>query len=183
MRWKYMAVALAASLALAACDAPPELPPDPPPIGDFRLGHTKVSAKGSVVPDISRKVEPEVLQQALSDALEERLGRYKGNKWYHLTVALEGYVLSPPGIPVIASPRSGMVLRVVVWDDTAGAPLNEPHQLTIVEPTSPETVVGSGIARDAEQQLRALSRHAARVIENWLKSPESSPLPGIGPGG
>ncbi len=174
--------ALAACVFLTACDAPPELPPDPTPIGDFRLGFITTSTEGSVVPDVSRKIGDEELETVLNAALRERLGRYKGDKWYHLSVSVEGYVLAPPGIPVIASPRSGMVLRIVVWDDAAGIALNEPHSLTVVEPVSPETVVGSGYARSAEEQAVAVSRFAASVVEDWLKSSENSPLPGVGPG-
>ena len=181
MGLRTVAAAFAACLFLAACDAPPQLPPDPTPIGDFRLGYITTSAEGSVVPDMSREIAPEELESVLNAALRERLGRYKGDKWYHLSVSVEGYVLAPPGIPVIASPRSGMVLRVVVWDDAAGVALNEPHSLTITEPMSPQTVVGSGYSRTAKEQAVALARFAASVLEDWLKSSEESPLPGVGP--
>ena len=181
MNRRTAAAALAASLVLTACDVPSQLPPNPAPIGDFRLGYITTSAEGSVVPDLSREIPHEEMESFVNAALRERLGRYKGDKWYHLSVAVEGYVLAPPGIPVIASPRSGMVLRIVVWDDAAGVPLNDPHSLTVTEPVSPETVVGSGYSRTAKEQAVTLSRFAASVLEDWLKSSEESPLPGVGP--
>ena len=183
MGWMRWFGAAAACLALAACDPPAELPPDPPPIGDLRLAHVKVSAKGTVWPEVSRTVEQDVLETALHDAVRERIGRHKGNKWYHLAIAVEEVILAPPGIPIVGSLRSAMALRVVVWDDAAGAVLNEvPKEFTIVEPSSAATFIGSGHTRDENEQVTALSRHAASVIEAWLKSPEESPLPGVGPG-
>ncbi len=181
MDWKRWAAAVAACIALTACDPPAKLPPDPTPIGDFRLAHVKVSAKGTRWPEISRTVGQEVIEMIVNDAVRERFSRYKGDRWYHLTVAVEEVVLAPPGVPFVASLRSAMVLRVVVWDDAAAAPLNEvPKEITIFEPPSVATFIGSGISRDENEQAVALSRRAASVIESWLKSPEDSPLPGIG---
>lgn len=177
MSWKKYLGAAMACLALVACDAPPELPSNPPPIGDFRLAHLKVSAAGTDISDVSRPVKEADLEASLNDALRERLGRHKGNKWYHITVAIEGAILAPAGVPVVMSPKSMMALRVQVWDDAQGIILNEkPKDFTIIEPFSASTIIGSGLMRDEQEQLTALSRHAAVVIENWLKSFEESPL-------
>ncbi len=168
-----------AAFALSAC-SPAKIEESPPPIGDFRLGHTIVSEKGSEPAPISRRVEPGVVKMKLEEAIEDRLGRHKGNKWYHLAISIGAYSLSGGGIPIVASPRSGLVIEVTVWDDAAAAKLNpEPRAFTIIEPTSPETVFGSGFVRTPEEQAEILSISAADLIEKWLKSPES-PLPGVG---
>lgn len=180
MNWKTPIFAAFACLALVACDPPPELPSDPPPIGDFRLAHLKVSAQGTEFHEISRIVEESALEESLYNAIQERLGRHKGNKWYHINVAIEGVILAPPGIPVVASLKSVMIIRVQVWDDAQGIALNDPpKEFTIIEPYSSETVVGSGITRDEQEQLTAISRHAAATIEDWLKSFDESPLPSV----
>ena len=152
---------------------------NPEPIGDFRLGHTIISEENAEKAPISRESEPGLLKDSLNAAVAERLGRYRGRSWYHLSISIDAYSLSGGGIPVIASPRSALVLRVTVWDDATAARLNaEPHVLTVLEPTSPETVFGSGLVRTPEEQAQALTYYAAELIEAWLKSPES-PLPSL----
>ncbi len=169
--------AVIACVALAACDPPAELPPAPTPIGEFRLAHVKVSANGTRWSDASRQIDQETVETVLTEAIRERFDRYEGNKWYHLTIAVEEVLLAPAGIPVIASMKSGMVLRAAVWDDSKGEVLTDPpKEFTVVEPISGATFIGSGLTRDEDQQILALSRHAARVIEDWLKSSEESPI-------
>ncbi len=182
MSFKALVSMLAAVIVLASCDAPSELRSDPEPIGDFRLGFVTVSAKGSNQLEMSREFEESELEETLVGAIEERLGRHAGNRWYHLAVSIEEYSLAPPGIPVVASPRSGMVIRVAVWDDASGRVLTEPpKEFVLAEPFSIQTFMGSGISRSSREQARAVSRHAARVIEDWLKSAEKSPLPSVRP--
>ena len=167
------------ALVLSGC-SPSKLEESPPPIGDFRLGHVVVSEKGSEAAPMSREVEPGVLKDTLEEAVRDRLGRHRGGKWYHLAVSIGAYSLSVGGIPIVASPRSGLVIEVTVWDDAAAAKLNEePHAITVLEPTSPETVFGSGYVRTPEEQAEVLAISAADLIEIWLRSPES-PLPGVG---
>lgn len=170
------------ALALAAC-SPSKIEESPPPIGDFRLGHVVVSEKGSEQAPLSRDIEPGVLTEKLEEAVKDRLGRHRGDRWYHLAISIGAYSLSGAGIPVIAAPRSGLVIEVTVWDDAAAAKLNqEPHAITVLEPTSPETVIGSGFVRTPEEQAEILAISTADLIEIWLRSPES-PLPGVGGAG
>lgn len=167
------------ALALIAC-SPSKIEESPPPIGDFRLGHVVVSEKGSEPAPVSREVEPGVLASKLEAAVKDRLGRHRGEKWYHIAISIGAYSLSGVGIPVIAAPRSGLVIEVTVWDDAAAAKLNqEPHPITVLEPTSPETIIGSGFVRTPEEQAEVLAISTADLIEIWLRSPES-PLPGVG---
>ena len=176
-----LACAIAACIALAACDVPANLDPSPTPIGELRLGYVKVSAKDTKWVEGSRRLEESVVESAVVDAISERLGRYRGNKWYHITASVEEVLLAPSGPPIVGSLRSGMVIRVLVWDDANAAILNDPPKTFVVfEPTSVSTFLGSGNTREAEEQLVAVSRQAARLIEDWIKSPENSPLPGVG---
>jgi hypothetical protein len=90
---------------------------------------------------------------------------------YHLAVSVDAYVLAVPGIPLVASPRSALIIGVHVWDDALGRPLNdERRQFTVLENLSGESLLGSGLTQSAEQQLAVLSRNAAITIENWLAS-------------
>ena len=165
--------------ALSAC-APGKIEDSPPPIGDFRLGHIVISEEAAQATPISREAESDLFKVKLDAAIRERLGRYSGGKWYHLAVSVGSYSLSGGGIPVVASPRSGLIIDVTVWDDKTATKLNEqPHGLVIIEPTSIETIIGSGFVRSPEEQAEVLAVSAADLIEQWLKSPDS-PLPGVG---
>ena len=180
MSFKNVLILVVSFVMLTACDPPAELSEKFDPIGDFRVGFIKITAENTQSLIGSRELEKEQLEQILIAATRERLGRYKGKKWYHIQMVIDGIFLAPRGIPIIASPRSAMVIKVVIWDDTAGKPLNdEPKSFAIAEPFSAPTFVGSGYIRDEEEQAVALARHAAAVIEGWLKSSEESPLPAI----
>ena len=169
--WRIAALPIA--LLLLSCSQQADLDPNPPPIGDFKLGHAVVSAKGSDAAPGSREATAEELETALQEAIEARLGRYSGEKFYHVSVAIEAYLISPGGIPVVASPKSAWVLRVSIWDDAAGKKLApSPHTMPISEPFSAETAIGSGLTRTKEEQIEALSERSAEVIERWLRADE-----------
>lgn len=173
--------ALPIALFLLACSQQAELDPNPAPIGDFKLGYAVVSAKGSDVAPGSREVSAEELETALQEAIETRLGRYSGNKFYHVSVAIEAYLISPGGIPVVASPKSAWILKVSIWDDAAEKKLEpSPHTLPVSEPFSAETAIGSGLTRTKERQIKALSERSAKVIEGWLRSDEGPVLLNMG---
>lgn len=156
---------------LAACSpSGDDLAEGPVPLGDFRLGHNVVVAPKAVRGPLSRGASEEELTGALQSAIAERFGRYDGAGLYHFGVSVEGYVLAAPGVPLVASPRSILIIRVTVWDDAAGAKLNDPpEQITIFESLSGETTIGSGLTQTAEEQLRNLSVNAAKQIELFLQ--------------
>ena len=105
----------------------------------------------------------------MTKAIDERFGRYEGDRLYHLAISVEGYVLAVPGVPLVASPKSALIINVTAWDDAAGKKLNDkPEQVTIVESISGETMLGSGLTQSKEVQLENLSRNAAKLIQNWL---------------
>jgi len=162
--------------ALAACSpAPDPLSEDLPNMGNFRLGHNIVVADNMQQVPPSRRAEPEEWVAILTSEMDRRFGAYEGERMYHLGIAVEGYALAPPGIPLVVNPRSALVLSVNVWDDELGVKLHEePNQIVVLEGSSSETfLIGSGIARTREQQMQVLARNAARQIQRWmLENPE-----------
>jgi hypothetical protein len=139
------------------------------PLGDFRLGHNVVVSPKAVQGPLSRGATEEELNTALQKAIDERFGRYEGDRLYHLGVSVEGYVLAAPGVPLVVSPKSIMIIRVTVWDDAAGKKLNdEPEQITVFESLSGETAIGSGLTQTKEEQLRNLAVNAVKQIELFL---------------
>jgi len=158
------------ALVLAACSPSGDDLDEPPvPLGPFKLGHNIVVASKAVKGPLSRNATEEELIEALSGAIANRFERYDGDKLYHFGVSVEGYVLAAPGIPIVYSPKSVMIINVTVWDDAAGGKLNEkPEQLTVFETLSGETVISSGLTQSKEQQLRNLTVNAAKQIERYL---------------
>ncbi len=173
--------ALAILAALGACGTGGDLGETPEPIGDFRLGHVVAFADKAKSTLASRTAEATEIEAAISAAVKERLGRYSGGKFYHISVKVDAYQLAIPGVPIIASPRSAMVLKIGLWDDATATQLNEElHTLAVIEPTTSTTIFGSGYVRDSEQQLEVLAARAAELIESWLKS-DVSPIAKLGP--
>ena len=166
----YRLIALLASvILLAACTNPNDLDEAPVDLGDFRLGHNVVVASKMTRGPLSREASEEEWKEAMTSAIDARFGRYEGDKLYHLGVSVEGYVLAQPGIPVVASPNSVLIVLVTVWDDAAGGKMNTPpEQITIMETISGNTILGSGLTQSKEVQMRNLSRNAAKQIENFL---------------
>lgn len=138
-------------------------------LGDFRLGHVVVVADVATRGPASRAAEPEEWQDALSAQIRQRFERFDGDSFYHIAVAVEGYVLAVPGIPLVASPRSVLIVGVTVWDDAAGGPINAaPHRIAVFESLTGETFISSGLTQSADQQMENLSRNAASMIERWM---------------
>jgi hypothetical protein len=154
---------------MAACNGASDLNKPPVPLGDFNLYHNIVVAPKVQKLPISRVVSEEVLTTAVKDAIAERFDRYDGVRNYHFGVSVEGYVLAPPGIPLVLAPKSIMILNLTVWDDAAGRKLTDkPHQVTVFESFDQGPIVGSGYTKTAEEQLKNLSQNAAKSIEGYL---------------
>ncbi|SFR06958.1 hypothetical protein [Poseidonocella sedimentorum] len=153
---------------LAACGVN-DLDKAPVPLGDFALGHNVVRAPKPVKGPASRVATPEALTEALSSAIEARFGRYKGDRLYHLGISIDGYVLAQPGIPLIFTPKSVMIVNVSIWDDATQTKLNEePHQIIVSEAISGRTLIGSGNTQSADVQLANLSAVTSKTLERWL---------------
>jgi len=156
-------------VTIAGCTA---ATPDEPleQLGEFKLGYNVVVASKMKKGPISRPATADEWTNALKSAVAERFGQYDGSQLYHLGISVEGYMLAPPGIPVLYSPKSALIINVTVWDDAAGKKLNEKvRQFTVFETTTGETLlIGTGNSRTKEDQLLGLSRNAVGEIEDWL---------------
>lgn len=156
-------------LALAACTNANDLNQKPTYLGDFQLGHNVVVAPNLTKGPASREASEEEWIEVMTKAIDDRFGRYEGERLYHLGVSIEGYVLAVPGVPMVLSPKSALIFKVTVWDDANQMKLNaEPEQITVMESISGNTLLGSGLTQSKEKQLDNLSRNAAKLIENWL---------------
>ena len=165
------AALLGAILFLGACASGAELGEERGELGDFRLGHAIVVAENATMGPASRRADPEDWETSIKAELERRFGRYDGDSYYHIAVAVQGYVLAIPGIPVVAAPKSVLIAGVTVWDDAAGTKINEsPHRITVLESLSGETMVSSGLTQSAEQQMQNLSQNLGGAIERWMAS-------------
>lgn len=154
---------------LAACT--PATPDEPlEDLGMFKLGHNVVVASKAQKGPLSRDATSAEWEAALKTAVAERFSKYQGDQLYHLGISVEGYMLAAPGVPVVYSPKSALIINVTVWDDAAGAKLNKKvEQFTVLETTTGESwLLGSGNARTKEEQLLGLSRNAVGQIEDWL---------------
>lgn len=153
---------------LAACAAN-DLDAPPADLGNFVLGHNIVVADKMQKVPISRDATVEDWEAAVKKAVDDRFGRYDGSRIYNVGIAVEAYALAPPGIPVVAAPKSVLAISVNVWDDATGKQLNaKPEQMIIWENLDGENVVGTGFTRTPEQQMAALSYNAAKSVEQWF---------------
>ncbi len=164
--------AILAGLALAACGTPEDLTEPPKsPIGDFALGHNIVVGSTARPIPPSRVATAEEWETALRAAIAERFDRYEGTRLYNLGVSVDAYALAIPGVPVVLKPRSVVVISATIWDDAMGIKVNAtPAQLTVLEPGSGKTFIGSGITQTKEEQMANLSFAAARAIERWMRA-------------
>jgi hypothetical protein len=153
---------------LAACQTN-DLAKPPPPLGDFVLGINIAVADAAQMGPLSRAVTAEEMEAALTRAVADRFGRYAGGRIYNIGIAVEGYALAPPGLPVVLKPKSLLLISVTVFDDAEGRALNPGgKRLTVFEGVSPETVIGSGLTRTKAEQLAVLSYNAAKAVERYL---------------
>lgn len=166
-------------LAIAACSAPANVDAPQLPMGDFRLGHNIVVVNDPEEMPFSRDASDEELKQAMTEAMAERFGEYEGEKLYHLGVKIEAFALAIPGVPVLFTPKSVLVLAVNIWDDALGEKLTEDAMsFTVFESPTAETMVSSGLTQNKEQQLKILTENAAKAIQDWiLENPEWVGLP------
>ncbi|MEM9969341.1 MAG: hypothetical protein AAF755_14815 [Pseudomonadota bacterium] len=156
-------------LVLIACNGARDLDQAPVALGDFNLVHNVAVAPKAVKGPLSREVSEETLVKALTDATQERFGRYQGARDYHFGMSVEGYVLAQPGIPLVFAPKSILIINLSVWDDAKQKKLTEkPHQITVFESLDQGPVIGSGYTKSAEEQLKNLAQNAAKQIENYL---------------
>lgn len=172
-------LALALCLPLLAACAQNDLSDTPADLGDFVLGHNIVVADKAQKVPISREATPAEWEASMRKAVADRFGRYEGSRIYNIGLSVDGYALAPPGIPVVAAPKSVLVITANVWDDAKRKKLNaEGKQLTIFESFDGDNVIGTGLTKTREQQMEALSFNAAKAVEKWfLENPDWFGLP------
>lgn len=163
-------VSLVALAVLAACSSPTNELTDPPEaLGNFSLGYNVIIADNAQQVPPSRSATPEEWEALIEAKVQERLGRYEGEKLYHLGISVDGYSIAIPGIPVVLAPKSAMIISVNVWDDATQIKLTEePKQLTVLESLSGESVIGTGLTKSREEQMENMAFNAARAIERFL---------------
>ncbi len=165
----FRVLSLLAVVGLAACTNPNDLDRAPVDLGNFELGHNVVVAPNLTKGPVSREASKDEWIAAMKLAIDERFGRYDGTRFYHFGISVEGYVLAIPGVPLVASPKSALILKITVWDDKSGKKLNdEPEMITVVESISGNTIISSGLTQSKEKQMENLTRNAAKLIQNWL---------------
>lgn len=156
-----------------------DLAEPPVPLGNFQLGLNIVVADNMKKVPISRPATVEEWEAALIKSVDDRFGRYEGTKLYNIGIAVDGFALAPPGVPIVASPKSVLVITANIWDDASATKLNaEGKQFTVFESFSGETLIGSGLTRSRQKQIEILSYNAAKQVEQWiLDNPEWVGLP------
>ena len=166
---KRIAACLALLVSLVACAGIQDQPPKD--LGEFRLGHNVVIASKMQKGPVSRDATEEEWVSVLKTAVDQRFGGFEGDQLYHLGISVEGYMLAPPGVPVLYNPRSALILRVTAWDDTAGVKLNEtPEMFQVLEDTTKTSAIsGSGNERTKEEQMEGLAANAMDQIGEWLE--------------
>jgi hypothetical protein len=161
-------VPLAALALLAACDAK-DFGAPPKPMGKFEMGLNIAVADHAKTIPISRQATEEEWESVMKEAMDERFGKYSGGKLFDFGISVDGYVLAPPGVPLVASPRSAVIITVNVWDDAQHLLLVEGgKQLTVIEGTSGETLMGSGWTQSKEEQMKKLARNAAKAVQDYM---------------
>lgn len=161
-------VAALCLLALTAC-ATGDLAEPPMPLGEFALGLNVAVADNMQMVPISRPATVEEWEATMMKAVNDRFGRYDGTKLYNIGISIDGFALAPPGIPVVAAPKSVLVVTANIWDDAAQKKLNaEGKQFTVFESLSGDTVIGTGLTRTKQQQMDALAFNAVKKVEEWL---------------
>jgi hypothetical protein len=172
-----------AGIVLASCGRQ-DLDEPPVDLGPFKLGLNIVVADNMQKVPISRDATVEEWEAGLKKAVADRFGRYDGDRFYNIGINVDAYALAPPGVPVVAAPKSVVVVTANIWDDATATRLNaEPKQFTIFENLSGETVLGSGLTKTREEQLAALSYNVAQSLEGWfLQNPQWFAAAGAIPG-
>jgi hypothetical protein len=164
-----IACALLLAGVVAACNGAADLGDPAVPLGDFSLEHNIVVAPKVQKVPLGRALDTEVMTKLLKEAVSERFDRYDGDRLYHFGISIESYFLAPPGVPIVAAPKSAMIIRITVWDDAKNKKLTpKAHQITVIESFDQGPLVGSGYTNSAKEQFKNLSQNAVKQIENYL---------------
>ncbi|KIT17983.1 hypothetical protein [Jannaschia aquimarina] len=153
---------------LAACGTTADpLTEDLVDLGDFRLvAPIVVSDNLQKIPP-SRDATAASWEAAMKTELSRRFDRYQGDRGYYIAISLDGYALAPPGVPVVLTPKSILVVTANLWTADPQEKVAGPTQLTTFEGAE-GLIVGSGLIKSAEEQQATLVRNMAGRIQAWM---------------
>ena len=87
----------AAALSVSACANTDDLAQVPEPMGRFLLGHTVTVVEEPEIGPFSREATDEAWETAINFAMEERFGRWDGDKYFHIATKVDGARGMVPG--------------------------------------------------------------------------------------
>ncbi len=160
---------LITGLALMAACTQTQVYEEPESLGEFKLRVNYAFAEKARQGPVSRDATPKEWEDAIQNAVDIRLGRYQGAQEYDIGISLEGYMLAPPGIPVIYNPKSTAIVLVNVYDVNKKEFLAKGKQFQVLEDTTGGSALkGSGHERTKEEQMSGLALKVADRVEEWL---------------
>lgn len=160
---------LITGLALMAACTQTQVYEEPESLGEFKLRVNYAFAEKARQGPVSRDATPKEWEDAIQNAVDIRLGRYEGAQEYDIGISLEGYMLAPPGIPVIYNPKSTAIVLVNVYDVNKKEFLAKGKQFQVLEDTTGGSALkGSGHERTKEEQMSGLALKVADRVEEWL---------------
>ena len=156
-------------LALMGACTQTQIDEEPESLGEFKMRVNYAFADKAVQGPVSRDASPKEWNDAIQNAVDIRLGRYEGSQEYDIGISLEGYMLAPPGVPVIYNPKSTAIVLVHVYDVKRKKHLAKGKQFQVLEDTTGGSAFkGSGHERTREEQMSGLALKVADRIEEWL---------------
>lgn len=160
---------LITGLALMGACTQTQVYEEPESLGEFKLRVNYAFADKAVQGPVSRDATPDEWTAAIQNAVDIRLGRYTGAQEYDIGISLEGYMLAPPGIPVIYNPKSTAIVLVNVYDVNKKEFLAKGKQFQVLEDTTGGSALkGSGHERTKQEQMSGLALKVADRVEEWL---------------
>jgi len=142
---------------------------EPESLGEFKLRVNYAYAEKAKQGPVSRDATPEEWASAIEKGVDIRLDRYEGAQEYDIGISLEGYMLAPPGVPVIYNPKSTAIVLVNVYDVGKKEFLAKGKQFQVLEDTTGDSAIqGSGHTRTKQEQMDGLSLKIADRVEEWL---------------
>jgi hypothetical protein len=155
--------------ALVTACSETQLNEPPEDLGAFKVRVAHVYTEKALKWPMSRDAQQSEWVEPMKTALEARLRRYEGSQEYDVAVTLEGFMLAPPGVPVLFNPKSVAVVNVFVYDVANEEFLADKHQMEVFEDTTGESaIVGSGHSRTKEEQIAGLALNIADAVEEWM---------------
>ncbi len=163
--------AISVAILLSACAVANPDTEEQVPLGDFKLDLNVAVTDKAKKMGVTRGATAEEWEEVLETAIDKRFRRYEGEKLYHISYSLDGYILATKGGRLALAPRSAMSVTVHVWDSETKTQLEErSKQMLILEQLDGETLIGSGFFNSKEQQMENLAAQFAKAVERWLVS-------------